>query len=104
MIRRPPRSTLFPYTTLFRSWERGDTLTTVSGLRVTPGLGLRFITPLGPVRLDAAYNGYPQEPGPLYYLNDTDKSLTATGKTINPTLPSGFWRRGVVQLALGQAF
>src|SRR5437867_10723714 len=23
MIRRPPRSTLFPYTTLFRSWARG---------------------------------------------------------------------------------
>src|SRR3712207_7861437 len=22
MIRRPPRSTLFPYTTLFRSWEK----------------------------------------------------------------------------------
>src|SRR5438034_7914462 len=22
IIRRPPRSTLFPYTTLFRSWER----------------------------------------------------------------------------------
>src|SRR6266480_7030983 len=22
MIRRPPRSTLFPYTTLFRSWRR----------------------------------------------------------------------------------
>ena len=27
MIRRPPRSTLFPYTTLFRSWKIfGDTL------------------------------------------------------------------------------
>src|SRR3712207_7702588 len=24
MIRRPPRSTLFPYTTLFRSWVRGN--------------------------------------------------------------------------------
>src|SRR2546426_7500122 len=24
MIRRPPRSTLFPYTTLFRSADRGD--------------------------------------------------------------------------------
>src|SRR3712207_7036498 len=24
MIRRPPRSTLFPYTTLFRSWARVD--------------------------------------------------------------------------------
>src|SRR5256885_12232492 len=23
MIRRPPRSTLFPYTTLFRSWRNG---------------------------------------------------------------------------------
>src|SRR5438132_10209109 len=23
MLRRPPRSTLFPYTTLFRSWEAG---------------------------------------------------------------------------------
>src|SRR5256885_9966974 len=23
MIRRPPRSTLFPYTTLFRSWNEG---------------------------------------------------------------------------------
>src|SRR6266571_6496577 len=27
MIRRPPRSTLFPYTTLFRSHERGRGLT-----------------------------------------------------------------------------
>src|SRR5690349_24018715 len=24
MIRRPPRSTLFPYTTLFRSWVSGE--------------------------------------------------------------------------------
>src|SRR3712207_8519715 len=26
MIRRPPRSTLFPYTTLFRSWRRARRL------------------------------------------------------------------------------
>src|SRR6202161_4932847 len=26
MIRRPPRSTLFPYTTLFRSWRRRTAL------------------------------------------------------------------------------
>src|SRR5688572_32754672 len=26
MIRRPPRSTLFPYTTLFRSWEQDSEL------------------------------------------------------------------------------
>src|SRR2546429_9621444 len=104
MIRRPPRSTLFPYTTLFRSWERGDTLTAVSGLRVTPGVGLRFVTPLGPVRLDAAYNGYPPEPGQVYFLNKSDKSIRATGKTHDPGLPPGFWRRVVVQFAVGQAF
>src|SRR3712207_7276337 len=28
MIRRPPRSTLFPYTTLFRSWSQGSSTTT----------------------------------------------------------------------------
>src|SRR5690348_18127590 len=27
MIRRPPRSTLFPYTTLFRSWSEADFVT-----------------------------------------------------------------------------
>src|SRR5258708_22398522 len=28
MIRRPPRSTLFPYTTLFRSWVKQDSIIT----------------------------------------------------------------------------
>src|SRR3712207_9289485 len=31
MIRRPPRSTLFPYTTLFRSGRRGQVLETALG-------------------------------------------------------------------------
>jgi len=38
------------------------------------------------VRLDAAYNGYPQEPGTLYFLNKADNSITATGKTERPGL------------------
>jgi len=100
----PERVRLGLFVDVGQVWERGDALTTVSGLRVTPGLGLRFVTPLGPVRLDAAYNGYPQEPGPLYFLDRTDKSLTATGQTIRPGLPGGFWRRIVVQFAVGQAF
>src|SRR3712207_8300216 len=33
MIRRPPRSTLFPYTTLFRSRQREDKLDPQRGLR-----------------------------------------------------------------------
>src|SRR2546426_8536673 len=36
MIRRPPRSTLFPYTTLFRSHAGGSILLIVSGTDVRP--------------------------------------------------------------------
>src|SRR2546430_13118214 len=34
MIRRPPRSTLFPYTTLFRSWIQAYTLFTACALAI----------------------------------------------------------------------
>src|SRR5438552_7569398 len=43
MIRRPPRSTLFPYTTLFRSHPlRGDLLVVISG-PIVPGKYLRSL-------------------------------------------------------------
>ena len=38
------------------------------GFRVTPGVGLQFTTPLGPMRLDAAYNGYDPQNGKLYLI------------------------------------
>src|SRR3712207_1610120 len=41
MIRRPPRSTLFPYTTLFRSLARPGTATV--GAIVAMGLGVTFV-------------------------------------------------------------
>ena len=100
----PDRVRVGAFVDVGQVWERGDTLSTVAGLRVTPGVGLRFVTPLGPVRLDAAFNGYPQESGRLYYLNNTDRTITATGRTIHPGLPPGFWRRVIVQFAVGQAF
>lgn len=101
----PERMRAALFTDVGQVWERGDQLAPVSGVRVTPGVGVRFVTPLGPVRLDAAYNGYPAEPGPLYLLNNTDKSLTLIpGATIKPTLPRGFLRRVVIQFAVGQAF
>src|SRR5256885_6690966 len=42
MIRRPPRSTLFPYTTLFRS---GSTGRAASGSRISSRGGSRFTPP-----------------------------------------------------------
>jgi outer membrane protein insertion porin family len=49
-------------------WEssRGDGLAEPFRFRVTPGMGFRVATPLGPARLDMAYNGYRRPPGPLY--------------------------------------
>src|SRR5688572_32378520 len=43
MIRRPPRSTLFPYTTLFRSWSTdcGRRQASRAGLAVCPRSGWR---------------------------------------------------------------
>src|SRR2546427_2415428 len=44
MIRRPPRSTLFPYTTLFRSWKRILPMVEDTG---ADGLELNFGCPHG---------------------------------------------------------
>src|SRR3712207_8591347 len=70
MIRRPPRSTLFPYTTLFRSHARPELLEVSleglefldsSGLRVLLllhrnasdiGVAVSIVRPCGPVRRD----------------------------------------------------
>lgn len=85
-------------------WELGSS-SNPQNLPVTPGVGLRVATPLGPVRVDAAYNGYAPEPGPLYYLNPRTNTLTLIpGVTYAPGPPSSFWRSIVVQVAVGQAF
>src|SRR5258708_4201633 len=51
MIRRPPRSTLFPYTTLFRSNDRGliDLLDLHVGADLLPEL-LQDLTDIAPAR------------------------------------------------------
>src|SRR3954468_25112636 len=41
MIRRPPRSTLFPYTTLFRSCLRDENIASARALRSASRCGMR---------------------------------------------------------------
>jgi hypothetical protein len=53
-------------------WERG---VTSSRLVVTPGFGLRIATPLGPARLDLAYNPRGLAPG-SFYIVESDNTLT----------------------------
>src|SRR3712207_7364008 len=70
MIRRPPRSTLFPYTTLFRSYllEPGDSLTfrgeTAHGPERLVEVPIRFLAIInyGGERAD---RGYQIEPGSI---------------------------------------
>ena len=64
MIRRPPRSTLFPYTTLFRSYDREDAILvgiesrTSSPLRIIrDASGMSNIKGLYPVGEGAGYAG-----------------------------------------------
>jgi len=54
------------------AWQRGirDPV-----IRVTPGVGIRLGTPLGPARLDIAYNPYRLQAGPLFQF-DTSGELT----------------------------
>src|SRR5256885_8810110 len=42
MIRRPPRSTLFPYTTLFRSWTSAGTIAVTAAQSTALRRGLQF--------------------------------------------------------------
>ena len=55
------------------AWQRGDRDPVI---RVTPGVGIRLATPLGPARLDVSYNPYRLQAGPLFQF-DTNGELTA---------------------------
>src|SRR2546430_10289900 len=54
MIRRPPRSTLFPYTTLFRSvFAAGDPLGAAGGMRVLRSWGIHPVAISGVVTMSS---------------------------------------------------
>jgi outer membrane protein insertion porin family len=48
------------------AWQRGDRDPVI---RVTPGVGIRLSTPLGPARLDIAYNPYRLQAGSLFQFD-----------------------------------
>ena len=60
------RMRLAAFVDLGRLWDMGEQGMVSAGYRVTPGIGVRILTPLGPIRVDVAYNDYPRQRGPLY--------------------------------------
>lgn len=76
-------------------------------LVVTPGVGLRITTPVGPIRLDVGYNGYGERAGPLYLaLQDEDEQLSDLILLRPRYAPraSSFLDRLQIHIAVGQAF
>ena len=59
------------------AWQRGDRGPVI---RVTPGVGLRLGTPLGPARLDIAYNPYRLQAGPLFQFDTTGALAPVPGQ------------------------
>jgi len=81
-------------------WQRGGNERTAV-IRVTPGVGLRIATPLGPARLDVAYNPYKLQPGTLFEFDPAGN--------LNPVPGQGSYvlpRQGkfTFHIAVGQPF
>ena len=81
---------------------RQNQLFTFHSMRVTPGVGVRITTPLGPVRVDVAYNGYDKESGKLKLLSNSQ--LTDYRPSYQEKRPTSFFRRLELQFAIGQVF
>ena len=58
-------------------WNRGSAIRG-GRLKWTPGLGVRALTPVGPVQMNIGFNQYKRENGPLYYNPDVTTLACAT--------------------------
>jgi outer membrane protein assembly complex protein YaeT len=80
-------------------WERGRSDVSAVTLRLTPGVGMRVATPLGPARLDVAYNPSRLSPGILYVAR-----LSGALDTVQSSYQLPRIRRFTVHFSIGQAF
>lgn len=77
-------------------WEGGET----PAVRVTPGFGLRFASPLGPIRFDLGFNRYKLQAGALYAAN----SITGELQQIQSAYVKDRGRNYTIHFSVGQAF
>lgn len=70
---------------------------------ITPGFGVRIRTPVGPARVDLAYNPYSRQRGPLFVPDPDTGALQQVGESYRAADPS-FWGRFRIHIAVGQPF
>src|SRR3712207_8087740 len=80
MIRRPPRSTLFPYTTLFRSSDAGRKVTIVEADLRKPKV-TRYLGMVGGVGLTNLLAGTADVEDVVQRYGDADLQVIAAGPT-----------------------
>jgi outer membrane protein insertion porin family/translocation and assembly module TamA len=111
-------------------WNRGRAGTGVNfaDIRVTPGVGLRVFTPVGPIRVDVGYNPYRRPAGPAYITDPSGNLICVSpGNTLRvriaddgnpaqqidggdcpatyvPRFGTRFWNRLTFQFSIGQPF
>jgi outer membrane protein insertion porin family/translocation and assembly module TamA len=51
---------------------------------LTPGLGVRLFSPIGPIQLNMGYNSHPSQPGPAYFARPVDASGRAPLICVTP--------------------
>jgi outer membrane protein assembly factor BamA len=62
----------------------------LNGLKWTPGVGFRLVTPVGPFQVNVGYNPYLQPTGPIYYNSPIDEKGFAPLYCVTPgnTIPA----------------
>lgn len=89
-----------------RVWDPVDPTLVSPPFRVTPGVGLRIATPVGPARLDVGYNPYPQPKGPLYLINSKGDIVgnMPIQQNFQPVTGKSIWSRLTLHVSIGQTF
>ncbi len=80
-------------------WQRGETDVAPAVIRFTPGVGIRVTTPLGPARLDVAYNPYQLPSGQLFESTPSGELLPLQAPFVRDR-----GRRYTVHFSVGQPF
>ncbi|HVZ49175.1 MAG TPA: BamA/TamA family outer membrane protein [Gemmatimonadaceae bacterium] len=66
-----------------RVWNTTDLFSAANAdARVTPGFGVRFVTPLGPFRMDIGYNPNGLDAGPAFFVQPGDVANGIAGRAI----------------------